>query len=280
MKNFKLLPLGLIWLLGFIKKQVMNLIALLKKKTLKYKVLENTFPNQQLAKYLNGKGKKKGIRIILVNLTQRRSRYGKLFVLMSMPTPENIITGIIGKIKAVDQPIRSKEIIDACALSTNPAILPATIIIYRAHLATFNALFGAPRKAAWKIVYKDLKALLYAFQLAANNDQPNAITILESGKFRIKGVSSKQRQVFSLANGVDSGTLELTGNMPLKGICLHDWWISYDLGLTYVRLEPTLESTTEVTGLTKGKEIFIRHQFITRRGKDNGPLETLSKTVT
>src|ERR1035437_7799638 len=91
-----------------------------------------------------------------------------LYMLMAMPTPENVITGIIGKIAVANRAIRTKEIIDACAVSTWVIILPADILIYRGHLAAFEVAIGAPKKAAWKIVYKDEKTLLSAFQLAAN----------------------------------------------------------------------------------------------------------------
>jgi hypothetical protein len=205
--------------------------------------------------------------------------YRNFVYMLLIPTPENVITGIIGKISVPNRAIRAKEIIDACAVSTWVIILPADILIYRGHLAAFEVAIGAAKKAAWKIVYNDLKILLATFQLAANADQPNAITILESGSFKIKGVGKKQKNVFGLKNGVDSGTIDLTGNKAPKGTCLHDWWISFDLGKTYVRLDPTIESTTQVTGLTKGAEIYFQHQYITRRGKENGPLETLFITV-
>ena len=202
-----------------------------------------------------------------------------IWMLMAMPTPENVITGIIGTILTPNRAIRAKEIIDACAVSTWVIILPADIIIYRGHLTTFENAIGAPKKAAWKIVVKDQKILLSAFQLAANNDQPNAISILESGSFKIKQVGKKQRQVFGLMNGVDPGMVDLVGNTT-KGRCLHDWWISYDLGITYTRMAPTLDSKTQKTGLTVGKVIYFQHQLIVPKAENNGPLETLFIVIT
>ena len=206
-------------------------------------------------------------------------QYRNFVYMLLMPTPENVIIGIIGKILTPNRAIRAKEIIDACAVSTWVIILPADIIIYRGHLTTFENAIGAPKKAAWKIVVKDQKILLSAFQLAANNDQPNAISILESGSFKIKSVGKKQRQVFGLMNGVDPGTVDLIGN-TVKGRCLHDWWISYDIGITYTRMAPTLDSKTQKTGLTVGKVIYFQHQLIVPKAENNGPLETLFIVIT
>ncbi len=259
-------------------KDILSIDSKVATPALKVMVKEDNFLNRQIADYFNVLNVHKGILVLLGKRTVKTSRYGTRFVMMAVPTPENVITGIIGKIKTVNRGTRAKEIIDACALSTTPAVLPATIVTYRAHLATFTAAVGAAKKAAWKTVYNDLKALLFAFQIAGNADQPNCITILEGGKFRIKGVSSRQKQVFELKHGVDSGTIDLIGD-TIKKRCLHDWWISHDLGLTYVRLDPTNESETQVTGLTKGLTIYFRHQYITPRGKPNGVLETLFITV-
>ena len=266
--------------LGTIVSDIIYVLSFFIKKKVREKLLENTFANQQLANYLNGIGSYKRIRIVLYDKTIIRSRYGRYFVMMSMPTPENVITGYIGKIKVADRGTRGKEIIDACAITTVPAIPSGDTVTYRAHLLIFNnATSKSAKNAAWKIVYDDLKILLFTFQMAANADQPNAITILESGSFKIKGVSKKQKQVFSLVNGVESGSIQLTGN-TIKGRCFHIWKISLDGGVTYVLFEYGFESVIVKDGLTKGQTIYFQHQYITPQGKDNGPLETLFITVT
>ena len=260
-------------------KDILSIDSKVATPALKVMVKEDNFLNRQIADYFNVLNVQKGILVLLGKRTVKTSRYGTRFVMMAVPTPENVITGIIGKIKTVNRGTRAKEIIDACALSTTPAILPATIVTYRAHLATFTAAVGAAKKAAWKIVYNDLKALLFAFQVAGNADQPNCITILEGGKFRIKGVGSKQKQVFGLTNGVDSGTVDLIGNTINKGARLHDWWISLDLGVTWTRMDPTLDSFCSMTDLTVGATVGFGHQLIVGKG-DNGKLEYLYITIT
>lgn len=189
-----------------------------------------------------------------------------LYMLMAMPTPENVITGIIGTIAVANRAIRTKEIIDACAVSTWVIILPADIITYRAHLATFETAIGAPKKAAWKIVIKDLKILLSAFQLAANADQPNAISILESGSFKIKQTGGNKVQTFQLTDGAASGTVNLIGQSGGKKKTCHDWFISFDDGLTWTRLQPTINSETLAIGLMVGKTVWFAHQIIDKNG--------------
>ena len=207
-------------------------------------------------------------------------KFSRIFLLMAVPTPENVITGIIGTIKKANRYDRALEIINACAISTYVTIAPADITIYRGHLTTFNAVGTASQKQSrWLIVYDDLKILLSTFQLAATANQSESINILESGKFKIKGKGGKGKQVFSLTNGVDSGTVDLTGNTVNKGARLHDWWISMDLGVTWTRMAPTLDSTCQATGLPVGKSVGFRHQLIVAKG-DNGPLETLFITIT
>jgi hypothetical protein len=277
MKTLKMLLILLVWFINVAKTKLKMKEAWIWGYPPNFIFLEDTFLNQQLAIRMRAKG----LHVMLVKIKTGRSRYGRVFAFMAMPTPENVITGYIGKIKVEDRGTRGKEIIDACALTVTPTIPPGTITGYRADLLTFTNASGSAKTAAWKIVYNDLKALLMAFQLAANASQPNSITILQSGSFKIKNVGKKQKQVFSLANNIENGTIDLTGNVaPAKGKCLHDWWISFDLGKTYVRLDPTLESTTQATGLTIGAVIYFRHQYITPRGKDNGALETLFITVT
>ena len=84
--------------------------------------------------------------------------------------------------------------------------------------------------------------------------------------------------MFSLANGVESGTIDLVGNTIKK--CFHVWYISVDGGKTYVIFDTTFESVIQKEGLTVGQTIYFQHQYITPKGKDNGALETLFITVT
>src|ERR1035437_1219807 len=188
------------------------------------------------------------------------------FIMMAAPTPENVIIGIIGKIAVANRAIRAKEIIDACASSTLCTIPPADIVIYRGHYDTFVAAIDAPKKAAWKIVVKDQKILLAAFQLKANSDQPNAISILESGSFKIKNVGGGTKQTFQLFDGAASGTVSLIGQSGGKKKHLHDWFISLDKGLTWTRLQPTINSETLATGLTVGMDVWFAHQLIDKNG--------------
>ena len=201
-------------------------------------------------------------------------------ILMAAPTPENVITGIIGKIKKADRYDRALEIINACAISTYVTIAPADITLYRGHLTTFNAV-GTPaqKSARWAIVYDDLKILLSTFQLAATANQPNAIVILESGAFKIKNIGGNSKRQFNLFDGAESGTVRLEGQAGGKKKHLHDWFISYDLGVTWTRLQPTISGETLAIGLTVGKTVWFGHQIIDKNGIVDGSYDKKSIVV-
>jgi hypothetical protein len=189
-------------------------------------------------------------------------------VLMAVPTPENAIIGVIGK-----QPAKGsrgswmKEYIDACAISTWVIIDPLVIAADRLLLLNFNNAVGAAKEPFWVKLMAALQSLLADFQYIANNDKPNAIVILESGNFKIKGMGGKKPQVFTLTNGAVSGEVNLIGEAgPVKKKHLHDWFISYDLGLTWTRFQPTINSETSFSGLTVGATIWFAHQIIDKDG--------------
>ncbi|MEI6815310.1 MAG: hypothetical protein WCL14_01775 [Bacteroidota bacterium] len=224
-------------------------------------------------KYLIRRGK-------LYMVTGRNMANVKGIYLLAVPTPENVITGLLGIPKAMkSRDERAKEIIDACATNSWETILPANTILYRANLALFTAApTAAARKATWKVVYLNMKTLLSVFQLGANANQPNAILILESGTFKIKGVSKRQKQVFTVSNTEVSGTILMVGPAGSRNSC-HDWHISIDGGLTYKREQPTKDSDTSAVGLVVGMKVYFRHQLIVGK-KPFGPLETRFITVT
>ena len=205
-------------------------------------------------------------------------RFNGLFMMMAVPTPENVITGIIGKIKKADRGDRALEIINGCATSTYVTITPADILIYRGHLTTFNAV-GTPsqKKSRWLIVYDDLKILLSTFQLAATANQPDSINILESGKFRIKGMGGSSKNVFDVFNTDVSGTVRITGPVMKKRHC-HDWKYSSD-GITYIRFTPSINAEIFIPELVVGQKYWFQHQLIDKDGP-TGPLETKFITVT
>ena len=148
--------------------------------------------------------------------------------------------------------------------STNNAWVTITQTVidgYVQHLKDYNtATKPAARNAAWLNVHKDLKAIMRLFQEAADNDPENAIVIVESGDFRVKKVTIRQRQVFAVSHGVESGTIDLVGPSAQGRHC-HDWWYSAD-GTNYVRMRPTLESTTQMTGLKPETNAWFMHELI------------------
>jgi hypothetical protein len=193
------------------------------------------------------------------------------FILMAIPTPENRIIGILGKIPALGlRGAWAKEYIDACAVSTLVTVPPATIVDIRLILTNFNAAIDAPKKALWETLLLALQSLLADFQGIANLDRPNSISILESGNFKIKGKGGNKAKTFNLFAGAESGTVRLEGQAGGKKKTAHDWQMSLDNGVTWIRLLPTLSSETLVSGLEVGKLVWFAHQIIDKNGIVDG----------
>jgi hypothetical protein len=188
-------------------------------------------------------------------------------IMMATPTPENAIIGILGDIPVMGLRWQwAKDFIDPCAISTWVAIDPLVITADRLLLSAFNTAIGSNKKAKWVPLYAALQSLLADFQGIANTDKPNAIVILESGNFKIKGMGGKKPQVFNLFDGAASGTVRLVGEAGGKKKTCHDWFISFDKGMTWTRLQPTINSETLATGLPVGETIWFAHQIINKNG--------------
>jgi hypothetical protein len=202
-------------------------------------------------------------------------------ILMATPTPENSIIGILGTPPVMGLRWQwAKDFIDACAVSTWVTIDPIVITADRVLLSAFNTAIGENKKAKWVPLYASLQALLSDFQGIANLDKPNAIVILQSGNFKIKGMGGKKPQTFQLMDGAVSGTVNLIGPAgPRKKKHLHDWFISYDLGNTWERIQPTINAETSFDGLPVGKVIWFAHQIIDANGVIAGSYDKKSIVV-
>ncbi|MEI6815260.1 MAG: hypothetical protein WCL14_01520 [Bacteroidota bacterium] len=199
------------------------------------------------------------------------------FIMMSTPTPENKIIGILGKIPNLS--LRhgwAKAFIDAIETSSYMPSPDPSIASCRAHLLTYKNAKTQGRKAAWVFVINDLNAQLAAFQRLADNDHKNSVLILESGGFKIKRTGKKQRQVFKLTHG-GSGIINMVATGGGKKKHCHAWWKS-DNGVDYTMMLPTTDAETTAKGLKVGSLMYFQHQLITKKGA-TGKLETLSLTV-
>ena len=87
----------------------------------------------------------------------------------------------------------------------------------------------------------------------------------------MKKVAVKQRNVFTLTQGVDSGSLNCVGDTT-KNAIFHAWWISRD-GINFTLVMGTPDAENLMEGLGKGR-IWIQHQYRARKGL-HGPVKVL-----
>ena len=203
----------------------------------------------------------------------------KYIILALIPTAIHQITAVLDVPNGILQRgKKAADIIAACTGNDWVTVAPGDIKQYNNDVANYNgATTTSQRDTFWRAVKKDLKKLMGSFQDAADDDVENSITIIESGGFRVKKVHIQQKQIFGVNNGVDSGTVDLVGPSKEGNHC-SDWWYSPD-GITYTRMRPTLESTTQMIGLTPGKWAwFMMELIVVKDGKGmEQPLKIMVK---
>jgi hypothetical protein len=154
----------------------------------------------------------------------------------------------------------ARKVVTACAGNPNVPIPGPTIAIYVDHIDSYDARKPANKKERWRVVKVDIDALKGVTQTFANAEPESSNEIIVSAGFTVKVVTVRQKGIFTVKNGVDSGTIDLTGPSVKVKHC-QDWWYSDD-GITYVRMRPTLEAATQMTGLTPGKYAWFKNELI------------------
>lgn len=160
--------------------------------------------------------------------------------------------------------------------ATFPANIPSLNVIN----ADINALETAQTITATKslgtieardvkleILTKDLRALLSYVQSVADNNLPNAATIIKSAGMDVKGFSGYNKQNFEVTHGKVSGSIILNAKCIDKRSS-YEWQISSD-GITWNNLPTTLQSKTSVSNLTLGETYYFRTNHITKDGEGN-----------
>jgi hypothetical protein len=159
---------------------------------------------------------------------------------------------------------RADEILTKAASSTYVSVPPPDILAMRGRLNDYNAATPATRENRWRLVHNDLKELMSTFQNAANDTVADAVAIIESGGFKVKHQSIKQKQEFIAENNAVSGTVDLTAPGGPAHSC-HDWKYSAD-GITWERMRPTVDSHTFKDGLTPKTDAYFTHELVTKDG--------------
>ena len=105
---------------------------------------------------------------------------------------------------------------------------------------------------------------MFSFQNSANSNPEISVVTIQSGGFKVKTHTPRQKQQFEAHNGADAGSIELTGPTADYPVC-HDWHYSAD-GITFTRMEPSLNAHTVKEGLTPGDYAYFKHQLINKDG--------------
>lgn len=123
------------------------------------------------------------------------------------------------------------------------------------------------RDAKMEILLKDLRALLAYVQLIADNNLPNAATIIKSAGMEIKEFPGYSKDSFEVSHGPVSGSVLLTAKSVDKRSS-YEWQISTD-GNAWTNLPSTLQCKTTVSNLTLGETYYFRSNHINKNGEGN-----------
>ncbi len=202
---------------------------------------------------------------------------GVHIVMMALPSITHVITAItkFGK-KFGDRCKQSGEILKAITGNVWVVIDDATILNISNLLKAYKKSKGDERKGAWMSLHNAIKGVMYQFQIASENDRTNAIIIIQSGKFHVKGIAIQQKNVFKVKDGIETGSINLKAGGGGRYSC-HDWMYSED-GISWIRLQPTVKCKTKIVGLTPGKYAYFRHELITNKGPQ-GMSDVIQKMV-
>ncbi len=206
-------------------------------------------------------------------VTGSKNGKGNYIVLMSMPTAIHIITAALN-IKDSDpsRGVKALVVATACGTSTFVIIPIGTITALLAAIAAYNSAVGAQKKAKWRIVKTSLKSIMRTFQNAMDLVPADAVACCESGGFKVKKVSIKQKNVFTAERGLESGTVQLVGNTS-RANHFHAWWVSTD-GINFILIMGTSDADNLITDLLPNKRYWFQHQLRMAKGP-HGALQTL-----
>jgi hypothetical protein len=194
------------------------------------------------------------------------SKMSTEYIILSLvPMPIHQITAVLDVPNGyLQKGEKSGEIIAACTDNPWVTVDPAFLATCAEDLKAYNNSVGSARDSAWKVLHKDLKKLMRLFQEAADSKPADAITIVESAKFRVKKVHIHQIQKFEASNGIDSGVIDLIAQGGGTYTC-HDWWYSSD-GVVFVRMQPTVAAKTQMRGLKPLTLAYFMHELIGKKG--------------
>lgn len=117
------------------------------------------------------------------------------------------------------------------------------------------------------VVVDDLHLLLAYVQRIADANPENAETIIISAGFDVKRIGKADKDDISVKpKKGESGTM-IARARKVEGTIANLWEYSIDKGVNWNEMEATSKCSTEITGLTPGDTIIVRHRPILRKGK-------------
>jgi hypothetical protein len=117
------------------------------------------------------------------------------------------------------------------------------------------------------IVLGDLHQLMAYVQTIADANPRNAETIITSSGFDVKHGSPRNKDAITVRpKKGESGTM-IAIVKKVAGSIANQWQSSLDGGKTWIDLPTTSKIKTEITGLTPGSSLMVRHCPVLRKGK-------------
>lgn len=118
-----------------------------------------------------------------------------------------------------------------------------------------------------EIVLADVHLLLAYTQSIADANPENSEVIIISGGFDVKHIGKADKDAITVKpKKGESGTM-IAIVKKVEGTIANLWEYTLDGGKTWIDMEATSKCNTEITGLTPGSSIIVRHRPILRKGK-------------
>ena len=109
-------------------------------------------------------------------------------------------------------------------------------------------------------------------QHLADGDPENAEAIITGPSMSVRKAPVRAPRTFGVRQGSVSGQVHVFA--PSAGRAAYEWQYSLDGGKTWQDVEPTLQSSTTISGLPAGTTVLFRHRILTRAGRGDWSVPT------
>jgi hypothetical protein len=123
----------------------------------------------------------------------------------------------------------------------------------------------AQRNQARSALLALLEQLKAYVQAVADADRFHASAIIMSAAMEVRKVPIRAKRVFSMKQGVLSGTVKVVTNSAGHRVA-YDWESSIDGGKTWQASPSTLQAKTSFSGLVPGSTFMVRYRVLTKAG--------------